>query len=514
MAEENTEKLEKTQKISENNREKAKELRDEVERKEIKNKRFLIKRYLQQHSLIESNILSFNDFIENKLQNIIDHINEELSRDEVELWLGKISVGKPQIIEADGSIRSILPIEAKLRKTTYSAPIYLEIGVGGKEYNNVEIGRIPIMVKSKWCNLNGMSKADLIKNYEDPADSGGYFIINGNERVLVMIEDLAQNQAFTENTAKGITLRMYSSRGSYRIPVSITQTQEGILSVGFSRFKNIPAILLIKALGTTKDSDIASFIGKESDSVIVNLYEYAKIQDSNDALMAIAEQMKIQGTKKEILDRVKLRLDSAFLPHIGTKSDSRKEKSITLCKLIKQFLVAKELKLESDKDHYANKRVRLSGDLLTDLFRVNLTIFIRDLQHNLQKIAKKKKFYSIRSLAKSTLFSHRIESALATGSWIGQRSGVTQNMDKTNGLSKLSQLQRVISLLPSTQENFKARTLHPTHYGRFCPIETPEGTTIGLRKNLSLLAKVSTAVKIPDKEFIATLQNIGLKTLK
>lgn len=474
----------------------------------------LIKKYLQQHSLVESNILSFNDFIENRLQEIVNSINEEISRDEVELWLGKINVGKPQIIEADGSIRNILPIEARLRKITYSAPIYLEIGVGGKEYTMVEIGKIPIMVKSKWCNLNGMSPAELVKNYEDPRDPGGYFIINGNERVLVMIEDLAQNQAFTEETPKGISLRLYSSRGSYRIPISITQTQEGLLNVSFSRFKNIPAIILIKALGIIKDIEIASLIGKEADSLIVNLYEYSKIQDPNDAFIAIAEHMGIQGTKKEMLDRVRTRIDSAFLPHIGTKADSRKEKAVTLCKLIKQFLIARELRIESDKDHYANKRVRLSGDLLTDLFRVNLTIFIRDLQHNLQKIAKKKKFYSIRSLAKSTLFSHRIESALATGSWIGQRTGVTQNMDKTNGLAMLSQLQRVVSLLPSEQENFKARTLHPTQYGRFCPIESPEGTSLGLRKNLALLARVSTAIRTSDKEILASLENIGLKIYK
>ncbi|MCL6500627.1 MAG: DNA-directed RNA polymerase subunit B'' [Candidatus Pacearchaeota archaeon] len=484
------------------------------EREAAQNRHLLIRKYLQQHSLVESNILSFNNFVEQRLQEIVDGINEDISREEVELWLGKISVGKPQIIEADGSIRNILPIEARLRKITYSAPIYLEIGVGNKEYTMVEIGKIPIMVKSRWCNLDGMSHDDLLKNYEDPYDQGGYFIINGNERVLVMIEDLAQNQAFTEDTAKGLSLRMYSSRGSYRIPITINQTSEGLLNISFSRFKNLPAIVLIKALGVTKDSEIASLIGRESESVIVNLYEYSKVQDPNDACMLIAEQMNIQGTKKEMLDRVKLRIDSAFLPHIGTKADSRREKAITTCKLIKQFLIARELHLESDKDHYANKRVRLSGDLLTDLLRVNLTIFIRDLQHNLQKIAKKKKFYSIRSLAKSTLFSHRIESALATGSWIGQRTGVTQNMDKTNGLARLSQLQRVVSLLPSEQENFKARTLHPTHYGRFCPIESPEGTSLGLRKNLALLARVSTAVKVQTKDLIASLESIGLKTFR
>lgn len=474
----------------------------------------LIRLYLKEHSLVESNIISFNDFIERRLQQIVNMLNEEIPREEIDLWLGKIRVGKPQIVESDGSIKNIFPIESRLRKITYSAPVYLEISIGKKEYSEVEIGKIPVMIKSKYCNLNGMSKEEIINNYEDPADPGGYFIVNGNERVLTMIEDLAQNQAFIEETAKGLTLRLFSQRGSYRIPISINESSDGLLLSSFSRFKNLPAILVAKALGLVKDSEIAALIGKESDTVIVNLYEHVKIQSQEDALMAIAEKMAIQGTKKEILDRVKARIDSAFLPHIGTKPEFRKEKAVTLIKLVKQFLVAKELKLRSDKDHYANKRVRLSGDLLADLFRVNLTILIRDLQHNLQKIAKKKKFYSIKSIAKSTLFSHRIESAFATGSWIGEKTGVTQNMDKTNCLSVLSQLQRVTSLLPTEQENFKARTLHPTHYGRFCPTETPEGTPIGLRKNLSLLSRVSTIPKQAEDEIINGLEKIGLKRVK
>jgi DNA-directed RNA polymerase beta subunit len=210
------------------------------------------------------------------------------------------------------------------------------------------------------------------------------------------------------------------------------------------------------------------------------------------------------------MDKIKSRLDAYFLPHIGVTPEDRLEKARTLCKLIKQYFVVKANKVLSDKDHYANKRVKLSGDLFSDLFRVNLTILIRDIQHSLQRIAKRKKIYSLKTLAKSTLFTHRIESAIATGSWIGERTGVTQNMQKTNYLDTFSQLQRVISLLPSEQENFKARTLHPTHYGRFCPIETPEGTPIGLRKNLALLAKISTAVEMDEKQFIADLEAAGM----
>ena len=253
-----------------NKKERKEESKSGAERKEDKveekaeDKHLLVKKYLQQHSLVESNILSFNDFINIKLQEIVNSINDDISRDEIELWLGKISVGKPRIIEADGSRRDVFPIEARLRKATYSAPVYLEIRVGNNEFSTVEIGKIPIMVKSKYCDLSGLSHEDLIKNYEDPYDSGGYFIINGNERVLVMIEDLAQNQPFIEETKKGLALRLFSSRGSYRIPIAITQRQDGLVLVSFSRFKEIPAILLVKALGINKDSDINSFIGIES----------------------------------------------------------------------------------------------------------------------------------------------------------------------------------------------------------------------------------------------------------
>ena len=478
----------------------------------------LVKKYLKEHSLVESNITSFNNFINHRMQEIVNELNETIPHEDAEIKLGKIKVERPNLIEADGSSHLITPAEARIRGLTYSAPISLEVTIkqeGQLESHDVEIGRIPVIVKSDVCNLSGMEREELIENYIDPLDPGGYFIINGNERVIVMAEDLAENQPFIEKnkTKKTTMLRLFSKRGSYRIPISITDTTEGIVEVSFSRFKNIPIIIILKALGLTKESDIANYIGRENDSLIVNLYEFTDVQSEKDAMMKIAEQTALQGTEKEILDRIKQRLDSYFLPHIGLKKEDRVEKAITLCKFIKQFFVAKENPENlTDKDHYANKRVRMSGDLLGDLFRVNLNILVRDIQHSLQKIQKRKKFYSIKTIAKSTLFTHRVESAIATGNWIGERSGVTQNMDKTNYLAILSQLQRVSSMLPGEQENFLARTLHPTHYGRFCPVETPEGTEIGLRKNLALLAKISTRTNLENESFMKLLiSELGMK---
>ncbi|MFA4953354.1 MAG: DNA-directed RNA polymerase subunit B'', partial [Candidatus Pacearchaeota archaeon] len=477
----------------------------------VKNNHLAVKKYLEDHSLVESNIISFNNFIEKRMQEIVEEVSQSIESEDFEIDLGKIEVHRPIIIEADGSTALITPSEARLRNLTYSAPITLEMTVKKDDQVDsqvVEIGRIPIMVKSKVCNICGMSREELIANYEDPMDSGGYFMINGNERVMVMAEDLSENQPFIETNSKGeLTLRMFSLKGTYRIPVTISESKDGIFEVSFSRFRDLPAVVILKALGLIKESDIAKYIGKETDSLIVNLYEFVNLATSEDAMLYIAEKTSLQGTKKEILDRVKQRIESYLFPHIGQKKEDRMKKAVTLCKLIKQFLIAKENpSLRTDKDHYANKRVRLSGDLLASLFRVNLGILVRDVQYSLQKSSKRKKFYSIKTIAKSTLFSHRVESAIATGSWTGERSGVTQNMDKTNYLAMISQLQRVSSMLPSDQENFMARTLHPTHYGRFCPIETPEGTEIGLRKNLAILAKVSTRVDIEEAKFMKELE--------
>jgi DNA-directed RNA polymerase subunit B len=475
----------------------------------------LIKKYLEQHSLVESNIISFNDFINTRMQQIVNEINESSEEnDEIEIKLGKIRIEKPNMIESDGSHNPIIPSDARLRNLTYSAPIFIELSIKfGKQTDSseVEIGRIPVMVRSSICNAHNMNENQLRDNAMDSKDSGGYFIINGNERVMVMNEDLAANQPFIEEGRLGLTLRVFSQRGSYRIPTTISETSEGILDLTFSRLRDIPAILLLKALGMTKEVDMAKNINYENDCLIVNLYEFAAIQNVEDAMMAVGEKTGIQGTKKEVLDRVKQRIDSFFLPHIGTTRDFREEKAITLCRLLRLYLKAKDNpKIRTDKDHYSNKRVKLSGDLMADLFRANFGVLIRDIQYSLQKVAKRKKFYSIKTLAKSTLFSQRIESAIATGAWIGERSGVTQNMDKTNYLATISQLQRVSSTLAGEQENFLARTLHPTHYGRFCPTETPEGTEIGLRKNLAILSKISTNVSFDENGFMKKLEEFGL----
>ena len=111
--------------------------------------------------------------------------------------------------------------------------------------------------------------------------------------------------------------------------------------------------------------------------------------------------------------------------------------------------------------------------------------------------------------------TNNMYSAMATGNWVGGRKGISQRLQRVNHLEVVSHLQRVVSPLSPSQENFEARALHPTHLGRLCPIETPEGTNIGLRKNLSLVASISQGVvETEDQKIIETLRNLGLRSVK
>ncbi len=98
---------------------------------------------------------------------------------------------------------------------------------------------------------------------------------------------------------------------------------------------------------------------------------------------------------------------------------------------------------------------------------------------------------------------------MATGVWVGGRKGISQRMQRWNFLETISHLQRVVSPLSVTQENFEARALHATHLGRLCPVETPEGTNIGLRKNLALLSE--TSLDAHEKDVLHSLEHLGMK---
>lgn len=487
----------------------------------------LIKKYFEEFGVIRADIESFNRFIEQELQAILDE-NKTIEPtiipsnvDEFKITLDKIWVTKPEITEADGSTRNIYPVEARMRKLSYAAPVFLEVSahINGvqRESFKTQIGSLPIMLKSNNCHLKGMSREELIAHGEDPDEPGGYFIINGTEKAIVDIEDLASNRFIVEKNSTGISKfsgKIFSERGSYKIPHEFEKLKDGLFYLSFTRVKRIPLIPVIKALGITKDEEIMRNIDLADNSeVIINLYDFAEIKNEEDALDFISKKVGISQTREIRLERMAEILDKYLLPHISMTPEGRVLKAFNLCKYLKQYIRATsgEIRLD-DKDHYMNKRLKMSGELLADLFRVNIKVLIGDMLYNFQRIVKRGKFPSIRVIIREKLLTQKVYSSLATGNWVGGRTGVCQRMERLNYLQYISHLQRVVSPLSTSQENFEARTLHATHLGRLCPSETPEGTNIGLRKNLALLSHPSPAIN--EEELLKEMKKLGLNMVR
>ncbi len=493
------------------------------------NKNILIEKFYDENSFVASSIQSYNNFVDVEMQRIVDEIGEVIPTitppeiKDFKIKLDKINITKPWLVEADGSKRPIYPSEARIRKLAYSAPINIEVNtiIEGvqRESFTAHIGNIPIMLKSKYCHLTDMKKEELIAHGEDPDDPGGYFILNGNERLLIIVEDLSPNRLFVQKSKVGASKfvgKLFSERGALRIPHTIEQMKDGVIYLSFTRFKRIPIMLLIKALGITKDKEIMDLISgeKQYDDIYLNLYNSMSIKTESEALEELSKVMMINQPKEVKMQKTKENLDRYLLPHLGITQKDRIIKAINLCKLIKRFLlVARDNVKQVSKDHYMSKKLKLPGDLLADLFRVNMRVLIDDILYNYQRLVKRGKFHSLRILVREKLLTSRIQSAMSTGIWTGGRKGISQNIDRTNFLATLSHLQRVVSLLNTTQENFEARELHSTHWGRLCAIETPEGTSIGLRKNLASLCTI-TQEEVQEEKIKKSLEALGAKLAK
>ena len=487
--------------------------------------RLLIRKFFAEESFVKSDIESFNNFVDVELNKIIEE-NREIEPtiippnvDEFKIKFDKVRITKPEIIEADGSKRMIYPQEARLRKLTYSASVFITVSahINGSQRESFEtqIGNLPIMLRSKQCRLHGLSREELVSHGEDADDPGGYFIINGTEKALVKIEDLASNRFIVDKDNTGPSKyvgKIFSEHGSYKIPHTLEHMKDGILYLTFTRVKRIPVVIVIKALGLLKDQEIAAAISgdNQTDDIAVNLLNAEPIKTSDDAVDYVARHSGITQAKEIRLERTKEIMDNYLLPNLGVTPEERLTKAHNLCKMIKKQLMVSSGDLQlDDKDHYLNKRLKLSGDLLGDLVRVNLKVLIGDLLYNFHRVVKRGKFPTLKVIIREKLLTSRIYSSMATGSWVGGRKGVSQRIQRLNFLETLSHLQRVVSPLSATQENFEARELHCTHMGRLCPIETPEGTNIGLKKNLSLLATVS--LDADAGEVMKSMNEAGLK---
>ncbi len=481
----------------------------------------LLKSFFNEKGLVRQHLDSYNEFIDHGLQEVVDEVAEipiEVPENPYKVKLGQIWVIDPQsritgphVTEVDGAKHEIYPMEARLRNLAYEAPVALEMTpvIDGREQDTelVYIGNIPVMLKSKLCFLGQLSKEELIATGEDPEDQGGYFVVNGSERVIVAMEDLAPNRVICDIDEKGTSpvyqSKIFSTTVGFRARIELKLKPDDAIYVSMPGLPTeIPFVVIMRALSLEKDKDIAEAVSYDPNiqAELVSSFEKALGVDTlNDAILFIGNRVAHGQVEEYRLQKAEAALDKNFLPHLGRSDKNRKDKAIFLgemaCRAIQLKLGRRQ---PDDKDHFKNKRLRLAGPLLADLFRVAFRNLTRDMKYQLERIGVKGPIITVSVAVRKGIITERFQHALATGNWGRGRVGITQLLDRTNYISTLSHLRRLQSPLSRSQPNFEARDLHPTHWGRLCPNETPEGSNCGLVKNLALSSSISVGVN-PDK---------------
>ena len=466
-------------------------------------------------------------------------IRLELGDLDVIIELGKIRIGRPIVYEANGSQTESIPMMARLRNMTYSAPIYLEFTIveEGMEIEEVEeeIGNMPVMVKSMLCNLHRHyltgegSSDDDYKNAlkikgEDPQDPGGYFIVNGTERVLVCLEDLAPNRVMVESEQRyqrqTELAKVFSQREGFRALTVVEKKKDGILQVSIPVASGqVPLAVLMMALGMESADDIMQAITNDPEMqnlILANIEEIHStegIYTTQEALEYMERRFAAGQSKEYRKKRINYILDNTLLPHLSTTYEARLKKAVFLGRMAREVLeLNRGQRKPDDKDHYANKRLKLAGNLMEELFRSGLQALLNDMKYQMERSYSKRKENRIHHAVRRDVLTNKIMHAMATGNWTGGRSGVSQLLDRTCNMATLSHLRRVISPLTRSQPHFEARDLHPTQFGRLCPNETPEGQNCGLVKNLALMVDVSE--NLPDAQIREILDELDIHPIE
>ncbi|KAH9419431.1 DNA-directed RNA polymerase II subunit RPB2 [Dermatophagoides pteronyssinus] len=505
----------------------------------------VISSYFDEKGLVRQQLDSFDEFIQMSVQRIV----EDSSTIEIEaepqhksgiiespttytIKFEQIYLSKATHWEKDGTPTAMMPNEARLRNLTYSAPLYVDIikTITRENQEPIQtmhektyIGKIPIMLRSTYCLLNGLTDRDLAELNECPLDPGGYFIINGSEKVLIAQEKMATNTVYVFSMkdskytykAECRSCIEHSSRPTSTLWVNMlargsqggkknTVGQRIIAIIPYIK-QEIPIMIVFRALGFVADRDILEHIiydfedPEMMEMVKPSLDEAFVIQEQRIALNFIGTRGARPGVPFE--KRVKYAkeiLQKEMLPHVGVGDFCETKKAYYLGYMVHRLLLAALGRRElDDRDHYGNKRLDLAGPLLAYLFRGLFRNLTKEVRSYAQKFIDRGKDFQLELAIKTRIISDGLRYSLATGNWGDQkkahqaRAGVSQVLNRLTYASTLSHLRRVNSPIGRDGKLAKPRQLHNTLWGMICPAETPEGHAVGLVKNLALMAYIS-----------------------
>ena len=539
----------------------------------------LIDKYFKDNPncLVGHHLESFNDFFKSGIRRIFyennpirfierEDENDSGKRNECLLYLGgkdgnQIYYGKPVIYD-DNNAHYMFPNDARLRNMTYGITIHYDVNVDFIYYigdekkthnmtiNKVYLGRFPIMLQSDLCILNGMTREVRFNAGECRNDYGGYFIIDGKEKIVIPQEKFADNMLYIREYGEDDTysysaeIRSVSEDSSKPIrttsvkivaPSSSYSNNQIVVAIPNVK-KPVPLFILMRALGVISDKDIirTCLLTNLDDEIENNKNSYIdlfipSVHDANkfftqqNALQFIAELTK-RGTISSVIEI----LSDYFLPHIGEINFLEKAYFVgyMVNRLLKVY--TKEAK-PTDRDNFRFKRVELSGTLIYDLFREYYLIQKKDIGRKIdeeyyyhkgsykeddtlsrkEKQSLKKKVQNkeavesnkykdnfigliesnIKSFFKDRIVEQGFKKAFK-GNWGSEahtkRLGAVQDLNRLSWYTFISHLRKINLPLDSSAKVVGPRLLNSSQWGFICPIDTPDGGNIGLHKHLAI----------------------------
>jgi DNA-directed RNA polymerase beta subunit len=493
------------------------------------------------NSLVRHQIESFNEFLDKKLIQIIQGFNpiqvcynysQEISDFKYKINLNIInpSLTKPIYQNTDGSQILMTPNIARMNNLTYSSNLYVDIhviidvinedGVTERKETNLKaicIAKLPIMVRSKACvltQLPGIAEGE--GKYECIYDFGGYFICNGNEKVVISQDRISENKTLVfqpNGNGDGLYAEIRSMPDGMFLPPKTTNLHlsgksnhaGNIIRLTASFLKSdIPLFVMFRALGIESDKEIYAHIVYDLDDpkqqrIIQYLSACAEdacdIHTQDDAFNVLLKILGTTGTPKEYLENrktavqiLKNTIRNDFLSHTGT---SYKKKALYLGHMVKKLLsIYLGYKEYDNRDSYLHKRIDTPGILYSNLFRQCYGKLIKEVRNLIVRELNLWRANSsvplelinqnnIHRFFKQSVIETGLRYALSTGNWgvktIGSfqniRQGVAQVLNRMSHLSTLSHLRRINTPMEKNGKLVQPRKLENSQYGMICPNE-------------------------------------------
>jgi DNA-directed RNA polymerase subunit beta len=454
--------------------------------------------------LIELQVRSFAWFVEKGLRELFDEISpiRDFTSKVMELQFLDYEFGDPKYSE----------LECRTRDLTFSRPLYVQVELLIKETGEIQRQRV-YMGDYPWMTHLGT------------------FIINGAERVVVsqLVRSPGVYYGKVEDPASGrdlFTAKVIPNRGAWL--EFETSARGDLLSVKVDRKRKIAATTLLRAVGYERNEEIAALFGAVDDNpehqyvastldkdptntqaeALIEVYKKLRPGDppTGDNARQLVESLFFNFRRYDLgrvgrykfnkkLDAVAARM-GIELPR-EDRENPQHGRTITredIAAIVGQLIVLNNGHgLPDDIDHLGNRRIRANGELIQNAFRIGLLRMERVVRERM----------TIQEIDKATPNALiNIRPVVAAMKEFFGGSQLSQFMDQTNPLAELTSKRRLSALGPGglsrERAGFDVRDVHHSHYGRICPIETPEGPNIGL------IGSLATFGRINDYGFIET----------